>query len=345
MNQYPSEIKTPVNTLVVEPDNQESVVTETENVTSNATKIENLTNTKTSSKTSIDYLVVLKSIWVIGTVLVVSLIISKNWLFISRIFKKRTLYDVAQNGKVKIYSVEDINVPFLLGRSVYIPKTMNKLSDGYEKIICHEYCHFLIGDSVWQIVKYAFLCLLWFDPLVWIAYMLIQMDNELAVDELVIKRLGEDKRVEYGEALLSYANAGATNKLDLLSVNSFVGNNKDFIKKRIRNISKGTRKSVAALIIMSMVFTIMVSCSTVTPVVRASVIKEDDPWYETSSFTMGEQYNQGFEEDEYINIISSSNSLKILLKDDEFDLTPEAKQHYLGLWADKRYFIKITRQD
>ena len=177
---------------------------------------------------------------------------------------------------------------------------MNKLSDGYEKIICHEYCHFLIGDSVWQIVKYAFLCLLWFDPLVWIAYMLIQMDNELAVDELVIKRLGEDKRVEYGEALLSYANAGATNKLDLLSVNSFVGNNKDFIKKRIRNISKGTRKSVAALIIMSMVFTIMVSCSTVTPVVRASVIKEDDPWYETSSFTMGEQYNQGFEEDEYI---------------------------------------------
>ena len=61
VNQYPSEIKTPVNTLVVEPDNQESVVTETENVTSNATKIENLTNTKTSSKTSIDYLVVLKN--------------------------------------------------------------------------------------------------------------------------------------------------------------------------------------------------------------------------------------------------------------------------------------------
>lgn len=209
-----------------------------------------------------------KIIWVCGSSVVGMLLLVKNALFAKRVFKNRKRYDKTPDGKVSIYKLSDIKVPFLFGNSIYIPETMNAEIEGYTEIICHEYSHYLLGDTYWQVLWYVLIIVMWFNPLAWIAFELVQRDDELAVDEVAIERLGKDYKRKYGEILLSYARMNDGLGKRFMTISSFARNNKVFLKKRIANVVKGTQMSAASIVVVSIIFSAMVGCSSVKPVKR-----------------------------------------------------------------------------
>lgn len=69
----------------------------------------------------------------------------------------------------------------------------------------HEYTHYLHRDHIWAVLRGVCLALHWFNPLVWVAYILFCRDIELACDEKVVKGLDGAARADYSQALLSCA--------------------------------------------------------------------------------------------------------------------------------------------
>ena len=74
--------------------------------------------------------------------------------------------------------------------------------------VLHEETHFRHGDHIWALLRCALLCVYWFDPFVWLAAYLSRRDCELACDESCVKRLGPERRAEYGGALIDLIDRG-----------------------------------------------------------------------------------------------------------------------------------------
>ena len=72
-------------------------------------------------------------------------------------------------------------------------------------VIAHEHAHLARRDHWWKVLGYLVLALHWFNPLVWVAYILFCRDIELACDEKVVKGLDGAARADYSQALLSCA--------------------------------------------------------------------------------------------------------------------------------------------
>lgn len=68
--------------------------------------------------------------------------------------------------------------------------------------LTHEYVHIRRFDMASKMMFAAVLCVHWFNPLVWVMYILANRDMELSCDERVIQTLGEKKKAAYALALL-----------------------------------------------------------------------------------------------------------------------------------------------
>lgn len=69
-------------------------------------------------------------------------------------------------------------------------------------IFLHEYIHICRYDAVTKLVSAFALCIHWFNPLVWVMYVLFNRDMELACDESVIQKLGESSKSIYAHMLI-----------------------------------------------------------------------------------------------------------------------------------------------
>ena len=78
---------------------------------------------------------------------------------------------------------------------------MDKETTGY--VISHEKAHLSRFDHLWKPLGYILLSIYWFNPLLWVAYILLCRDIEVACDEKVVRQIGEDNKKSYSEALLS----------------------------------------------------------------------------------------------------------------------------------------------
>lgn len=72
-------------------------------------------------------------------------------------------------------------------------------------VLAHEAVHVRRGDNLWKIVMMVAVCIHWFNPLVWIMYVLFTRDMELSCDEKVLSRFGEGAKREYARALVGLA--------------------------------------------------------------------------------------------------------------------------------------------
>ena len=98
---------------------------------------------------------------------------------------------------------ERIDMPFVLGvfrPRVYLPYGLDAESEKY--IIAHERAHIRRFDHVTKIVAFAALALHWFNPAVWLAFVLFCRDIEYACDEKVVRTLSPEERKKYASALL-----------------------------------------------------------------------------------------------------------------------------------------------
>ena len=136
-------------------------------------------------------------IWVIGlAIMLIYGVISYSTLYV----KVR----VSIKYKEKIYLCDNIDSPFILGvvkPKIYIPSGYS--DEQMEHIIAHEKSHLKRKDHWWKPLGFALLSVYWFNPLIWIAYVLLCRDIELACDEKVIKDMENADMKGYSETLLN----------------------------------------------------------------------------------------------------------------------------------------------
>ncbi len=103
-----------------------------------------------------------------------------------------------------IYQSEAVVSPFVLGiikPKIYLPFNMN--GQDMDHVIAHEQAHIRRKDYLWKPLGFLILTLHWFNPMVWLGYILLCRDIELACDEKVVKELDNEQRADYSEALLA----------------------------------------------------------------------------------------------------------------------------------------------
>lgn len=105
-----------------------------------------------------------------------------------------------------IYVADNLKTPFVLGifrPRIFIPAGLAEAEKSY--IIRHEQMHIRRFDHIIKPFAFLVLCIHWFNPLVWFAFVAMGNDMELSCDERVLKEMGGDIRKAYSSSLLSLA--------------------------------------------------------------------------------------------------------------------------------------------
>lgn len=103
-----------------------------------------------------------------------------------------------------IYQSENVCSPFVLGiirPKIYLPYHMDSREVGH--VIAHEQTHIRRKDHWWKPLGFLLLTIHWFNPLMWLSYVLLCRDIELACDEKVIGKMGNAQRADYTQALVA----------------------------------------------------------------------------------------------------------------------------------------------
>lgn len=174
------------------PDSKESMIPSA-SLTDN-----NLQNAATPApKQATDYLIIVSVVWicVTGAFLL--------YAVISYILLKFFVRDAirTENG---VWESEKIGSAFLLGYfrpRIYLPFHLNPQDRDF--MIAHEQAHISRGDHWWKLTGFLTLSLHWYNPFVWLGFILLCRDIELACDEKVISGLDLDNRKAYSTALLN----------------------------------------------------------------------------------------------------------------------------------------------
>ena len=106
--------------------------------------------------------------------------------------------------KDNIYLSEWIDTPFVLGLfrpRIYLPYHMDETDRRH--VIAHERTHIRRRDHWWKPLGFLLLSIHWFNPILWLSYILLCRDIELACDERVIRTMSPSRRAAYSQALLN----------------------------------------------------------------------------------------------------------------------------------------------
>ena len=140
---------------------------------------------------------ILSQVWVLGMVLMLL------YTVISYLLLKHKVATAVPLGK-GIKQSELIDSPFVLGfirPVIYLPFDMEEADMSY--VIAHEKAHIRRRDHWWKPFGFLLLSIYWFNPVLWVAYILLCRDIEAACDEKVIKDMKMDDRRAYSTALLN----------------------------------------------------------------------------------------------------------------------------------------------
>ncbi len=110
-----------------------------------------------------------------------------------------------------IYEMDGVKTPFVFGvlkPKIYLPPILSENDRAY--IIKHEQIHIKRLDYIIKPFAFLVLCIHWFNPLVWIAFFLMEEDMELSCDESVIKQMGSEIKKSYSASLLSLSTGRRT---------------------------------------------------------------------------------------------------------------------------------------
>ena len=140
---------------------------------------------------------VLTIVWLVGIVAML-LYTAVSYFLLRRRVATAVLF------RNNIYQSENVDSPFVLGiikPKIYLPFQMD--GKNLEHVIAHEESHIRRKDHWWKPFGFVLLALHWFNPLMWLGYILLCRDIELACDEKVIKEMDNENRADYTQALVA----------------------------------------------------------------------------------------------------------------------------------------------
>ena len=196
-------------------------------------------------------------LWLMGVLSFTVYFLISYWYFL------RTL-DTAVFLQEKTYQSDRIQAAVVVGLwrpKIYIPFRME--SDSMAYILAHEQAHIRRRDHWWKLLAYFMLTLHWFNPLVWIAYVMLGRDMELACDEEVIRDLDTQARGDYAQALMMNSRRCHHSTVYRLCFGE-IG-----VKERVRSILNYQRPSAWHSVVLA-VFSIVLGVCFLTDPVGAS---------------------------------------------------------------------------
>ena len=233
---------------------------------------------------------VLGMIWLAGTVGMLS------YAGISALrLRKKLAVSVPAGRNIRLS--DDIPSPFVWGilfPKIYLPSGFSSdMSDGeLQYILLHEQCHIRRVDHLTRLLAYIALSIHWFNPLVWLAFVLSGRDMEMSCDEAVVGKLGEGIRADYSASLLRMS-----------AHRRFCGGPLAFGEGdtwgRIRNLSRWKRPKVWGIVIAVVFVAILGTCLLTNPRPAQDTIRllgvEDGSWSWNADFAVdiGRQTGSG----------------------------------------------------
>lgn len=217
---------------------------------------------------------VLKRLWAIGGACVGLSFLGINLLFYRRLRKTRTPYPA--DGGPPVYVTEALASPCLFGLfrpAIYLTPAAAAGEDRARLALAHEQCHFRHGDHIWSLLRGFCLAVWWWNPLVWAAAVLSRADGELACDEAVLRRIGEENRLQYGRALVDMV-AVRKAPSGLLSAATTMASGKRGMQKRLKMIIRNPKAYLPAVVAVVLLAAFCVGC-TFTSAKSAATAGED----------------------------------------------------------------------
>ena len=137
------------------------------------------------------------NLWVLGMIGML-LYSAVSYLLLRR--KVTTAVQLKEN----IFQSENVALPFVLGiikPKIYLPFNMSE--QDMEHVVAHEQAHICRKDHLWKPLGFLLLALHCFNPLMWLGYVLLCRDIELACDEKVIRQMDNENRADYTQVLVA----------------------------------------------------------------------------------------------------------------------------------------------
>mgnify|MGYP003292710498 CR=1 FL=1 len=160
-----------------------------------------------------------------------------------------------------IYYCDNIDTPFILGffkPKIYVPSGITDEQISY--IALHEKAHLKRKDHWWKPLGFILLSVYWFNPVMWVAYILLCRDIETACDEKVIKNMPTDEKKGYSETLVS---CSVQRRMVMACPLAFgeVG-----VKQRIKSVLNYKKPAFWIVILSLILFTVVAVCFISNPV-------------------------------------------------------------------------------
>lgn len=150
--------------------------------------------------------------------------------------------------KKNIYICDEVMSPFILGifrPMIYLPSGMDIKVE--KSVILHEEAHIKRHDHWWKPLGYVLLSIYWFNPAIWLAFILLCRDIEAACDEKVIREMNKESIADYSKALLFCA----MQKRRITACPIAFGETN--VKGRVRNVLKYKKPSFLIMIVATVV--------------------------------------------------------------------------------------------
>lgn len=253
------------------------------------------TEGESTQKRRVSILDALNVVNVVVSVILMVGVIAKNIMFYWHCRRNRCLYKNDLEIGLSIYSMKNINSPYLFGKGIYVDESVIADENMMKYIVSHEYHHYKHLDFLWSALRTVTIVMNWYNPFVWVASAYMKRDCELACDEAVVHALNESERKEYGYVLVSLANS--TRKSMIAPMTSMVGN-KDKLKERILVITGKPSASVLVSVIVVICMVVLCGC-TFTEKKKEQIIDEiiQNEGSNIESDTIGEASNNLYDDD------------------------------------------------
>ena len=180
-------------------------------------------------------------IWLIGVIL----LILRSAV---SAMKLRRFLSKAVRTESNIYEDEGIDTPFVMGiivPRIYLPPHLPQHEREY--VLAHESIHIARKDYMIKLLAYVTACIHWFNPLVWLAFSLMENDMEMSCDEAVLKKMGMENKEKYSRTLLSLSS-----ETPMLQGNPIAFGERK-VKERVSNILSYRKKALLTVVLTAAV--------------------------------------------------------------------------------------------
>ncbi len=203
----------------------------------------------------------------------------------------------SMNLRENIYLCDRIDTPFIFGiirPKIYLPSMMYEEDRTF--VLAHERAHLKRRDYLWKPLGFLILSVYWFNPVIWLSYILLCRDIELACDEKVIKEMGTEMKKPYSIALI---NCSVPKRMITACPVAF---GETGVKKRIKAVLSYKKPALWLIIIAVITSIILAVCFATSPKKNEGTNPENKYLILTEKGTEMFRFDEVIEYSEYFTV-------------------------------------------